>query len=188
MTDVSNRTREKTPGKEGRFATETKQEPGFALPVQAEPVLNGSTLRFAKRLHGTYDADSTDGYYDAMADVFKAAEVVAVVTAEDAQMDAESDAVWGLSQKTKIPARELRDFYDTVKHTRPGTREWADALAIDPPGPGIDDEDCVWLFEDLTSRVTEAAEQKRLERRASLLAARAQIEAELATLEESAYA
>lgn len=99
MTDVSGRRRETGTGTAGRFATEEHAESDVVL--DATPPLASSTVEWARKLTGTHDADCTEGYYEAMTQVFDAA----------AGFAAEAEAP-ALTASRVAWARELTGTYD----------------------------------------------------------------------------
>ena len=181
MTDVSNRSRETAAGKGGRFATEQRTDPGLDLDVPAPEILSYDSYRTATSLHGTVDADGSSSYYEAMTHVFNAASALTTIPPEQARDNAAEEAITDYSRLHGIRMKELRDFYDNVKDTVPGSHAWTKALYIDPPGPTIDGY--LETFRGLQGKVDEVAERRAAERRELLLNARARIDAELAGLD-----
>ncbi|MCC3292448.1 hypothetical protein [Arthrobacter sp. zg-Y1110] len=112
MPDVSSRRRETGTGIAGRFASEEHAESAVILP--ANPVLAASTVEWARNLTGTYDADSTDGYYDAMGEIFDAARTVAEQgTAGNRELSAEK-VEWARNLTGTYRADSTDGYYDAM--------------------------------------------------------------------------
>ena len=181
MTDVSKRTREKAPGKAGQFATEPHSPAGFELQPPAPAPFTMAELERVKSLHGTSSADSARDYYPTMRKVLDGAGVLARVSEDDLREAAVDSAVSKCAAKYGTHPAALKTFYEDVRHTEPGTKQWVQAVKDAYYSPaGVDR---LQLHEDLLQAEHEAHEAVREDRRRVLIQARTRIDAELAELD-----
>ena len=113
----------------GQFAEEAKSEPGIALQP-AETQLTARDLAWAKKMHGTYDADSSLDYYPTMAKVFAAAEAYVASTPEGQREAARVKRLDDLSAETGIVTGDLADFGQLMERNEPGSAGWEEMIEI----------------------------------------------------------
>lgn len=183
MPDVSNRNRETSTGKAGRFATEQRADPGLHLTAgpAGEPPLTTTDIERARKVHGTAYADATEGYYELMDRVFKLARLAAAPDPKPEARQAVIDRsrlflVQGFTQDT------VKEFYEEVCQHKRGSEDWKQWIGNYADWHEADPQELMELDAGLREAEAEAAQEYNAKRREELTALKARIDAELAAL------
>lgn len=182
MTDVSNRSREKAAGKAGRFATEQRREPSVELSAEPQ-VLTTHEIEWARKLTGTYNADTSPDYYPT---VDKALDMALLVAAPDMNQ-AFKEGMKGRYERLHVAGLhtwQIEEFHKDVREMTPGSKQWKERVDYYVEWDEVDREDMARLDTDLRRAEAEALAEYKTKRRTELTELKARIDAELASLED----
>lgn len=181
MTDVSNRTREKTPGKSGRFATEQRRESPIELPAEPK-ALTSREIEWARSLTGSYYADTSPDYYPT---IDKALDMALLLAAPNMN-HAFEEGMKGRYERLHVEGlhtHQIESFHKTVRELTPGSKPWKGAVDYYVEWDEVDPKDMAWLDTKLRQVEAEALAEYTEKRRTELTELKVRIDAELASLE-----
>lgn len=123
---------------------------------------------------------ASQNYFATMDRIYEAARTLAVFTPKDLEAESERRGIDQFCRTNGLTLRQGLNYYGAVKHLRPGSKDWAEAVAA--AGPLLPTGSAKANDLELREAINTAGSQLIQERRAALLTAQKRIKAELETL------